>query len=54
MEPFNYRSTLKSLDDNLASEDLVVFKFFCQDIIKTSKLDSIKGPLDLFDALGMF
>lgn len=52
MESCKYLSMLKSLDDNLASQDLVVFKFLCQDIIKTSRLDNVKCPLDLFDALG--
>lgn len=45
---------LKHLDDSLASEDLVVLKFLCRDIIKLSKIDDIKTPLDLFDQLGEY
>ena len=53
MDRSQYSLMLKTLDDKLSSEDLVVLKFLCQDLIKTSKLDNIKWHLDLFEALGL-
>ena len=48
-----YRSMLHSLDGGLTTEDIMILKFLCQDLLSSTKLDNITGGLDLLLALGM-
>lgn len=48
----SYRLMLKSLDDSLASEDIEMMKFLCRDVVTLSRMEQIRGALDLFLELG--